>query len=392
MTARTRKANITRNDFGGGWVMPSAVGKIYQDKGQRWLIRLKNGDRIFCDKQHRSFYSQQHAEWTLAQIAGEVENGTFDSSFYSKKQKSLLSFSVYAEQWLKNCERRAARDELSPTYMKDLRRFVNKIFIPYFGETSMLEIKGRELKSFYLGLDYHPKTLYNVMAALHKIFRDALYEEVIPSMPNFPKQGSIPEPEWKWATEDVQDVIMGQLEPDDFYAVMFLCCHGIRTGELRALKHKDLDLKNYTVTIRRSFSGTQLRETTKSKRQRIIPLDETWKEIYLSRPRVIDQDAFIFHKGGKPLSATWLTKQWRKACDKAGVEPITLYQGTRHSLASQAANRGVSLYLIGKQLGHSTTKMTQRYSHVETNALREVSRQTRKNVVSILSVVDKTPL
>lgn len=176
--------------------------------------------------------------------------------------------------------------------------------------------------------------------------------------------------------------LWGRLEPDDFYAVMFLCCHGVRTGELRSLKHIDIDLKNDTVTIRWSFSGTQLRETTKSKRQRIIPLDEIWKEIYLSRLQVLDQEAFIFHKGGKPLSATWLTKQWRKACEKVGVEPITLYQGTRHSLASQASNRGVSLYLIGKQLGHSTTKMTQGYSHVATNALREVSRRKRKNVVS----------
>jgi hypothetical protein len=68
--------------------MPS-LGRIYKDKGNRWLIRLQGGIRIFCDKQHRTFYSREHAEWTLHQIQAEIENGTFDETFYQKKKKSI---------------------------------------------------------------------------------------------------------------------------------------------------------------------------------------------------------------------------------------------------------------------------------------------------------------
>lgn len=102
-TSRTYKAlqNVLKR---GDRLMPSLVGKIYEQRG-RWHIRLKGGVRIFCDKRHRSFYSKQEAEYTLSQICAEVENGTFDENFYSKNKKSLLSFSVYASEWLTNCEK-----------------------------------------------------------------------------------------------------------------------------------------------------------------------------------------------------------------------------------------------------------------------------------------------
>jgi integrase len=375
LTQRASKAKMPPQDQ-GSWLMPK-IGKIYRERGNRWYIRLPGGIQIHCDKNHLTFHSKDHAQATLIKIAAEIENGTFDANFYAKSKKSLLSFSVYALEWLAGCEKREERDELSLAYLKDLQRFIHKIFIPYFQQTNILDIKGRELKAFFLSLNYHAKTVYNIMAALHKIFKDAVYEEVIPAMPNFPKQGRIPEPDWNWAYEDVQDHILGQLEQDDLYAIFFLMSHGCRPGELRALKHKDLDLKADKVTIRRSFSRTKLVETTKSKRRRTIDLDETWKEMYLARPRAIDPEAFIFNKNGKPLSATWLTKQWRKACDKAGVDGLTLYDGTRHSLASQLANRDVNLYKIGKLLGHSTMKMTERYSHLDSKSSKELSRKNK---------------
>ena len=197
----------------------------------------------------------------------------------------------------------------------------------------------------------------------------------VEDQPNFPRQGQIPEPQWKWLNEETQELILDEMEPDDRYALFFLMTHGCRPGELRALKHKDLDLEHDTVIIRRSISRTMLREVTKTKRVRTIPLDQTWKELYLSRPRVIDPEGFVFCKKGKPLSETWLTKQWSKACARAGVPHIRLYEATRHSLASQAVNRGVSLPLIGKMLGNSTAKMTQRYSHIDTKSLQVVQRK-----------------
>ncbi len=90
---------------------------------------------------------------------------------------------------------------------------------------------------------------------------------------------------------------------------------------------------------------------------------------------------FIFNKQkdrgkGKPFSESYLRKAWNEACKKEKVQNITLYEGTRHSLASQAINKGVPISTIQKFLRHESPKMTERYAHLNTESLRIVQRST----------------
>ncbi len=355
------------------------LGKVYKNRGNRWKIRLSGGIEIWADKQHQSFHSSEHAEFTLAQIAGEIQSGTFDPDFYAKTKKALHSFLVYAEAWLQRCERKVALGKLSKVHFRHLRHCVRNLFIPFFGQLNMLDIRGKHITDFWLTLEKAPKTVFNIMAALHRLFNDALRDEIIQKVPNFPpelKQAELPEPNWRWASEEVQDEIFRHLDPADLYFIMFQACHGTRTGETRALQHNDIDLANDTVTIRRAFSERDLKEHTKTKKNRTLPLDPLWKQIYESRPRAIDPHGFVFtNSGGKPYSTKWMCRRWNEACDKAGVHGLTLYAGTRHSLASQAANRGESIFLIAKVLGHKDMKTTQRYAHLDTNPMRRILRR-----------------
>ena len=319
-------------------------------------------------------------EWTLAQIQGELKRGIFDPDFYAKTRKSISSFEVYAAEWLKTCEKKVERGTLSRDYFGHVRHYTNDLFVPFLGNRNITEIKGRDIKQFYLSLDGKaPKTTFNIMGALHKIFRDALDEEIIQQIPKFPpeiKASELPEPDWKWASEEVQETIFQHMDLEDLFFILFQCCHGTRTGETRALQHQDLDLDNDTVKICRAFSGNDLRHT-KTRRIRYVPLDPVWKEIYLSRPRSINPQQFVFLRNGKPYSRTWAWRKWTEACEKAGVAHLTFYQGSRHSIASQAANRGVSIYTIAKFLGHSNLKVTERYARLDTISLRQVQRKAQ---------------
>ena len=62
-----------QREFPGVWTMAGSVGRVYKNRSGRWFIRLPGKVQIWCDKQHRTFYSRQHAEWTLAQIQGELD-------------------------------------------------------------------------------------------------------------------------------------------------------------------------------------------------------------------------------------------------------------------------------------------------------------------------------
>jgi integrase len=153
--------------------------------------------------------------------------------------------------------------------------------------------------------------------------------------------------------------------------------HATRTSETRALQRKHIDLENETVFIEQSFVANELRPT-KTKNRELLPLDPDFKEIYLSMGPGFPED-FVFLKQsgrgkGKPFSESYFRKVWNKAREKAGIGHITLYQGTRHSFASQAVNRGVPLNIIQRFLRHESPKMTERYAHLETKTLKVAQR------------------
>jgi site-specific recombinase XerD len=51
------------------------------------------------------------------------------------------------------------------------------------------------------------------------------------------------------------------------------------------------------------------------------------------------------------------------------------FQGLRHTVASFLIASGVDLYTVKSILGHSTIALTERYSHLANDALREAAKK-----------------
>ena len=68
----------------------------------------------------------------------------------------------------------------------------------------------------------------------------------------------------------------------------------------------------------------------------------------------------------KPWSSVFLS--WDNARRKAGMPELRIHD-LRHSAASFLAAAGIDLYTIGKVLGHSNYKTTQRYAHLQSDQL-----------------------
>ena len=84
-------------------------------------------------------------------------------------------------------------------------------------------------------------------------------------------------------------------------------------------------------------------------------------------------DAFVFtdSKTGKPYPSRTMIKRWQNACKRVNKK-IGLYCGTKHSFASQRVNKGISIYLISRVLGHKNIKSTERYTALSVEALRPI--------------------
>ena len=60
---------------------------------------------------------------------------------------------------------------------------------------------------------------------------------------------------------------------------------------------------------------------------------------------------------------------WQTARRQARLDDLRLHD-LRHHSASQMVAAGVSLYAVGKILGHSSVVSTERYSHLANDTLR----------------------
>ncbi|MDR3611037.1 MAG: tyrosine-type recombinase/integrase [Ignavibacteriaceae bacterium] len=143
---------------------------------------------------------------------------------------------------------------------------------------------------------------------------------------------------------------------------------GMRLSEIMNLEWSDLDLTQNIIRVRNKESFT-----TKSKRERIIPIGKVVLEILngiKENPEYMNSN-YIFNKAGERLGLVWVSKKFKKCVRLANLSESIHFHTLRHSFASHLVQRGTSLYILQKLLGHSQISITQKYSHLNQESMNQ---------------------
>ncbi|MHB1753984.1 MAG: tyrosine-type recombinase/integrase [bacterium] len=157
--------------------------------------------------------------------------------------------------------------------------------------------------------------------------------------------------------EDIQKLISGATNKLTGGLITFLIYTGSRKGEALNLKWENVDLKNDVIAIK----------GTKTKHDRYIPISKPLKEL-LKGIETIDGCDYVFNRGGEKIVD--FKHSFKTACRNAGLKDLRIHD-LRHVFASKMVMNGTSLYITGELLGHRTTQMTKRYSHLVPETLRK---------------------
>ena len=99
---------------------------------------------------------------------------------------------------------------------------------------------------------------------------------------------------------------------------------------------------------------------------RFIPLHPQLKELFdawlAERPSELRSD-LVFTDWGRPIPHARVDRALARVAAAAGIDRVTAHQ-LRHTLATQAINRGMSLEAIAALLGHRTMAMTMVYARI----------------------------
>jgi integrase len=156
---------------------------------------------------------------------------------------------------------------------------------------------------------------------------------------------------------DIQKLIAGATNKLTKDLITFLIYTGCRKGEALNLKWDDVDLQNNIIAIK----------GTKTKYDRYIPISKPLKELLTCIEKKNDC-LYLFNDNGRKLGD--FRRSFMTACRNAGLKDLRIHD-LRHVFASKMVMNGTSLYITGELLGHRTTQMTKRYSHLVPDTLRK---------------------
>lgn len=144
---------------------------------------------------------------------------------------------------------------------------------------------------------------------------------------------------------------------------MFLLSSGARLSEALSATWEQIDEQNRVWRIPALNS--------KSKRIRSVPLNDSALEVLAELDtKGARGHLFVNAATGKPY--TTIAKVWNRLRKEVGIPKLRLHD-LRHSFASMLINSGRSLYEVQKLLGHSDTKVSERYAHVNLRTLQDAA-------------------
>jgi len=148
-------------------------------------------------------------------------------------------------------------------------------------------------------------------------------------------------------------------------AVEFLARTGLRRGEF-------LDLKIDSVVQIGAAYWLHV-PLGKLRTDRYIPLHPQLKELldeWVARRPASLREPWLFMDHGRRLGPESVRKALQKVASEAGLGTVTPHQ-LRHTLATQAINRGMSLEAIAALLGHKSMRMTMVYAKIANRTVAE---------------------
>ena len=350
--------------------------------------------KLYSDQAGEALCSWEKAERVLTGIRNELDQKKFDPTKYAKKELRNFLFETQIDKWYQDKLAEVANGNRAQGYADLIEYFIRAFYKPSLTGQDIREIRGYHIQEFYRkmpdqnkkpGKDKNGKTRHrkiglkhrkNIMDALRAFFNSMHRLELIPSVPAFPVI-TLDRKAPKWIDYETQLKALEFVPAEHRPIIEFLAMQGTRPGEARALKVKDLELKAGVMIVCRTFSGDELKERVKGKIVRPRLINPVLLEMLTGICQGKHPEAFVFTNGSQPYTKSELWHIWN-AVRKATGLTVTLYQATRHSVASIAVSNGAPVTAVKDVLGHGDLRSTMVYAHANLDSQKAVFKKQAK--------------
>ena len=365
------------------WEAAEKMGQVreYVRKGRTyWSLRFSfDGVRyeIYNHKGVR-FESQEHAERVLHQIQGRLAEATDPvwalAEFLPARSKPNRVL-VRLEEYLATLERRVEHGDLSPHTIANLRRWIlppetetaqtgrrrrpgprrkpGSDYFAWWAGYSLHEVRTTHVRQFrtYLGeRGVGRDTIRRLLEWLKAFLLWAKAEELIDRIPEVEMPSKIKRRP-KLLLGEQRRRVLEAIDPE-IRGIFLFCALGQRPGTARAVLVEDVGKEGFIRVTRavKSHRADGPVASTKADREGRVPLTRelaAWIAEFAANRHPTAR--LFYNPRAQPRlnpgqrwthRALWL--EWREACARAGVPYVPLYQGTKHSFATERLLAGKS--------------------------------------------------
>lgn len=378
-------------------------------KNGKWAVRVSYYDEF--GKRHFKNKDGFSRKKTAEQWATELEQSKFDKSIGKRDTKA--TFSEYYTEWLTTYKFGKVAKITEQEYRYTLRQIEE--LLPNVKLTDMTRMRYQEfLNAFTYGNNkqrasrklegdqpYHSKaSVQKLHGHIHAAIIDAVADNIVTS--DFCHHAELgghtgksaqlkfldADDMHKLATEVNKNIKLTSTSKSMIYTGLMT---GMRVAEVSALTWADIDWKNKTIRINKSWDyvyGEKFKPTkTKSSIRTISITDDLLNHLKQLRALQIagkldNPDHLIFlNKRGRiptPGACDLLLKKYHT---ELGIKRIS-FHGLRHTHASYLLYCGVKMEYISKRLGHKNSSITRNiYAHI----IKEDQHQEDIRTLSALS-------
>jgi len=355
---------------------------VQRQRGAVWYVKFRRADGRQVQKKlgpawtergrpPAGYFTRRTAEEALQAILTDARRGLLDG-----EERSGVTFGEAVEEWLRYVEFDRKR---KPSTVADYRNVANGALLKEFGRDTPLEsIDAARVERYRARLlaerRLSDRSINKLLVALHGVFRRAQRafgsaSNPVASVDRQPVRRSgdfaVLEP------AEVMALARAAASEQDAAIYIVAAFTGLRMGELRALRWRDVDFARHLVHVRRSIARDEEAEP-KSGKVRSVPLIEAAaRELdkLSRREHFTDPDDRVFpDEVGGPFNDDALRRRFYTALTAAGIDrnrgtgSLLRFHDLRHSFGTLAV-QAFPLSDVRAYMGHADIQTTMLYVH-----------------------------
>ena len=272
-----------------------------------------------------------------------------------------------------------------PSTVKHYRWVADTLVKPRVGKLLLILATDRDISDLYRSLSETPTNAREAVKLVRSLYRWAQKRKICPKDmdPTFGLE--MQRAEAKERTLTYAELIrLGEvlgsdrtrltIWPPSILAIRLLLLTGARRGEILGARWDWVDWEEKVLRLPDSKTGKKILTLSSAAMVLLQEAKATSRSPWVV-PLKSDQS--------RPLTGGSIQSTWVSIRRRAGIEDVRIHD-LRHTHASFGVEGGETLFVIGKILGHSTTKTTERYAHLGLDPRRRAAEKISGTISAAL--------